>query len=121
MAKITPKPENLVPLICFIRGEKVLLDTDLAVLYGVEARALNQAVARNRNRFPDDFMFQVSEEEYEQIRSRFVTASGDKDRHSSQSVMSGKKGEPLRSQTVISKVRCHEDGGNVENRHTYAH
>ena len=91
MAKIMPKPENLAPLICFIRGEKVLLDTDLAVLYGVEARALNQAVARNRNRFPDDFMFQVSEEEYEQIRSRFVTASDDKNRNSSQSVMSPRK------------------------------
>lgn len=91
MTKITPKPENLASLIFFIRGEKVLLDTDLAVLYGVEARALNQAVARNRKRFPDDFMFQVSADEYEHIRSQFV--------------MSGKKGESLRSQTVISKGR----------------
>ncbi|MCK9382017.1 MAG: ORF6N domain-containing protein [Sulfuritalea sp.] len=105
MTKITPKPENLASLIFFIRGEKVLLDTDLAVMYGVEARALNQAVARNRTRFPDDFMFQVSADEYEHIRSQFVTSSDAKDSHSSQSVMSGKKGESLRSQTVISKGR----------------
>jgi len=91
MSKLTPKPENLASLIFFIRGEKVLLDTDLAVLYGVEARALNQAVSRNRNRFPDDFMFQISTEEYEHIRSRFVTASDDTDRNSSQSVMSTRK------------------------------
>jgi len=57
MRAITPKPENLAPLIFLVRGEKVLLDADLAALYGVEARALNQAVARNRDRFPDDFMF----------------------------------------------------------------
>ena len=55
----------------------MLLDADLAALYGVEARALNQAVSRNRDRFPDDFMFQLSAEEYEGIRSRFVTASKD--------------------------------------------
>ncbi|MDP3512810.1 MAG: ORF6N domain-containing protein [Sulfuritalea sp.] len=91
MTTITPKPENLASLIFFIRGEKVLLDTDLAVLYGVEARALNQAVARNRKRFPDDFMFQVSEDEYEHIRSRFVTTSDAKDSNSSQSVMSTRK------------------------------
>ena len=70
-----PKPENLASLICLIRGEKVLLDTDLAALYGVEARALNQAVTRNRKRFPDDFMFQLSEEEYEAIRSQFVISN----------------------------------------------
>ena len=105
MARIAPKAENLASLILFIRGEKVLLDTDLAVLYGVEARALNQAVARNRKRFPDDFMFQVSEDEYENIRSRFVTTSDAKDSNSSPSVMSGEKTESLRSQTVISKGR----------------
>jgi hypothetical protein len=69
MKAIPAKPENLSSLIFLVRGEKVLLDTDLAVLYGVEARALNQAVARNRQRFPDDFMFQLSVEEYEGIRS----------------------------------------------------
>ena len=59
------KPENIVQLVFFVRGEKVMLDSDLAALYGVEARALNQAVARNRKRFPADFMFQLSAKEYD--------------------------------------------------------
>jgi ORF6N domain-containing protein len=91
MKAIQPKPENLAPLIFFVRGEKVLLDADLAALYGVEARALNQAVARNRQRFPDDFMFQLSAEEYEAIRSRFMTASKGPGRNSSQTVISSRK------------------------------
>jgi len=83
--------ENVAPLVRTIRGEKVLLDADLAALYGVEVRALNQAVARNRQRFPDDFMFQLSAEEYEGMRSRFVTASKRTHRNSSQTVISSRK------------------------------
>jgi len=79
------KPENLAALIHFVRGERVLLDADLAPLYGVEARALNQAVARNRKRFPADFMFQLSTTEYDGIRTRFLG------KNSSQSVMSSRK------------------------------
>jgi hypothetical protein len=88
---IIPKPENLASLVLAVRGEKVLLDTDLAELYGVEARALNQAVARNRNRFPDDFMFQLTTEEWERMRSQFVTSLDAKGGNSSQSVMSTRK------------------------------
>jgi len=51
-----------------------MLDSDLARLYGVEARALNQAVARNRKRFPADFMFQLTPGEYESLRSQIVTS-----------------------------------------------
>src|SRR6476660_10585212 len=68
------KPENLARFVFFIRGEKVMLDSDLARLYGVEARALNQAVARNRKRFPADFMFQLTLGEYESLRSQIVTS-----------------------------------------------
>jgi hypothetical protein len=68
------KPENLARFVFFIRGEKVMLDSDLATLYGVEARALNQAVARNRKRFPADFMFQLTPREYESLRSQIVTS-----------------------------------------------
>jgi hypothetical protein len=103
MSSMAPEPENVAPLVRAIRGEKVLLDADLAALYGVEARALNQAVARNRQRFPEDFMFQLSAEESEAIRSRFVTASKEAERNSSQSVMSAQGGKSLRSQFVISK------------------
>ncbi|MGP1679330.1 MAG: ORF6N domain-containing protein, partial [Burkholderiales bacterium] len=60
-------------------------------LYGVEARTLNQAVARNSDRFPEDFMFQLSAEEYEGIRSQFVTGSKATDPNSSQTVMSSRK------------------------------
>ena len=91
MPSIKPRPENLAPLILFLRGEKVLLDADLAVLYGVEARALNQAVARNRKRFPADFMFRLSREEYQGIQSRFVAASTGRNPNSSQTVMSSRK------------------------------
>jgi ORF6N domain len=56
-SRLAPRPEYLAALVLLVRGEKVLLDTDLASLYGVEARALNQADARNRDRFPQDFMF----------------------------------------------------------------
>ena len=90
-AKAVAKPENLAPLTFFIRGEKVLLDSDLADPYGVEARALNQAVARNRDQFPKDFMFQLSAAEYEAMRSRLVTAPKMTGRNSSQTVMSSRK------------------------------
>ena len=87
-----PKPEEIAQLVFFVRGEKVMFDADLAVLYGVEARALNQAVKRNRHRFPGDFMFRLSTSEYESMRSQFVT-SYDKTKgvNSSQIVMSSRK------------------------------
>ncbi|MFV5683841.1 ORF6N domain-containing protein [Flavobacterium sp. GB2R13] len=56
-----------------IRGQKVILDFDLAALYEVETKVLNQAVKRNIRRFPVDFMFQLSEEEYHSLRSQIVT------------------------------------------------
>lgn len=58
-----------------IRGQKVMLDTDLAELYGVETRVLVQAVKRNIDRFPEDFMFQLSKEEFDTLRSQTVTSS----------------------------------------------
>jgi hypothetical protein len=58
-----------------IRGEKVMLDKDLAEMYGVETRVLNQSIKRNINRFPKDFMFQLSEKEFENLISQFVTSS----------------------------------------------
>lgn len=56
-----------------IRGEQVMLDSDLAEMYGMETRALKQAVRRNINRFPSDFMFQLTKEEYDSLRSQIVT------------------------------------------------
>ncbi len=64
--------ERIEGLILLIRGQKVMLDADLAALYGVETRALVQAVKRNIERFPEDFMFQLTREEYAALRSQNV-------------------------------------------------
>lgn len=69
----TPKPEQLASLIHLVRGEKVLLDADLAALYGVTTKALNQAVRRNAERFPADFMFRLDPPEWGALRSQIVT------------------------------------------------
>lgn len=61
-------------LVHMVRGERVLLDADLAALYGVKTAALNQAVKRNRDRFPVDFMFRLTAEEWNAIRSQGATA-----------------------------------------------
>ncbi len=58
-----------------IREQKVMLDFDLALLYGVETKVLKQAVRRNMERFPEDFMFELSKEEFENLRSQIVTSS----------------------------------------------
>ena len=72
------KIEAVAKLIRFIRGEKVILDRDLAQLYGVETRALKQAVKRNIKRFPRDFMFVLNKEEFISWRSQFVTSDSDR-------------------------------------------
>jgi hypothetical protein len=66
---------NITELIYTIRGKQVMLDSDLAILYQVETRVFNQAVKRNSNRFPERFRFQLTEEEYKNLRSQFVTSS----------------------------------------------
>lgn len=63
--------------IFIIRGQKVMMDNDLAGLYGVATKVFNQAVKRNLERFPEDFMFQLSDNEEENLRSQFVTSSLD--------------------------------------------
>jgi len=67
--------ERIESRILLVRGQKVLLDTDLAALYGVETRVLNQAVKRNPERFPADFMFQLSIAEFDNWRSQLVMSN----------------------------------------------
>ena len=67
--------EIVITKIHLIRDQKVMLDYDLAELYGVETRVLKQAVKRNINRFPEDFMFELTKEEHENLRSQIVTSS----------------------------------------------
>lgn len=69
------EPVQIESMIYEIRGQKVMLDRDLAKLYQVETRTLNQAVKRNMKRFPEDFMFQLNSEEYEILMSQFVISS----------------------------------------------
>lgn len=71
---------DIKPMIRVIRGQQVMIDRDLALLYGVETRVLNQAVKRNIERFPDDFMFQLSKEDVEILKSQNVTSSWGGDR-----------------------------------------
>ena len=73
MTEITIK--DIENKIYIIRGQKVLLDSDLAELYGVETKVLNQAVKRNSERFPEDFMFQCDSNELASLRSQIVTAN----------------------------------------------
>ena len=68
--------ENIRAKIYEIRGQKVMLDRDLAALYGVETRVLKQSVKRNPLRFPIDAMFELSTEEFNSLRSQFVTSNG---------------------------------------------
>ena len=75
---VTIPTERIEKAIILIRDQKVLLDRDLAELYGVETKALKQAVRRNIKRFPSDFMFELSKEEFEDWRSHFVTSNSDK-------------------------------------------
>ena len=91
---IVLKPENVAQLVFYLRGEKVMFDADLAMLYGVEVRSLNQAVARNRKRFPADFAFQLTDDELAALRSQLVISKSPTSQASSR----------LRSQIVTSNT-----------------
>lgn len=66
--------EVVLNKIYVFRGQKVMLDSDLAALYGVETKRVNEQVRRIQDRFPEDFMFQLSEEEYEIFRTQTITS-----------------------------------------------
>ena len=67
--------ENIARAILVLRGHRVLLDAELAALYGVTTRRLNEQVRRNRSRFPADFLFELSAEEFANLKSHFATSS----------------------------------------------
>ena len=72
---LTLTEEKILNKIYYIRGHKVMLDQDLAKLYNVLTKRLNEQVRRNRPRFPTDFMFQLTEKEFENLKSQFATSS----------------------------------------------
>ena len=78
MQELIINENNIKENIHTIRNLQVMLDRDLAELYGVETKVLNQAVKRNETRFPNDFMFQLLKEEFENWRSQFVTSNSDR-------------------------------------------
>lgn len=86
--------------IFLIRGKQVMIDRDLAELYGVETRAINQAVKRNLERFPEEFRFQLTSEEYEFLRSQFATLNEDTSSSRSQSVILDKDSESMRGKNL---------------------
>jgi hypothetical protein len=81
MNKLIPKEEFIAGKIYVIRNQKVLIDADLAALYFVETKTLKRAVRRNIERFPDDFMFELSLEEFNNLRYQFGTSSWGGSRH----------------------------------------
>ena len=93
--------EQIESLIITVRGKQVILDRDLARLYGVETKRLNQQVQRNIERFPEDFMFQLTKEEAESSRSQFATLNGDDTNLRSQFATSSEE-EILKSQFATS-------------------
>jgi hypothetical protein len=92
--------QRIAHSIYLLRGQKVMLDFDLAALYGVATRVLNQAVKRNRERLPDDFMFQLTAEERSNLRSQIVT--------SSQQAIDNKRVTTNRSQIVTGSLKHRE-------------
>ena len=74
-ALVLVEDNQIQNLIYTIRGKQVMIDSDLAILYQVSTKRLNEQVTRNKNRFPEKFMFQLSEDEYNNLRSQFATSS----------------------------------------------
>jgi ORF6N domain-containing protein len=89
--------------IYLIRGQKVMLDSDLAELYDVPTKRLNERVRRNRKRFPGDFMFRLTTEEAASLRSQIAISKTESESLRSQFVTSNAEGDSLRSQIATSK------------------
>ena len=103
---LVKKPLSIIPLnniqalIHTIRGEQVMLDSDLAEIYGVETKVFNQAVKRNIERFPETFRFQLTEEEYDSLKTRLEGSSSDEGLRSQNATL--EESENLRSQNATS-------------------
>lgn len=97
--------EQIDRSILVIRGHKVLLDSQLASFYGVLTKSLVQAVKRNIDRFPPDFMFQLSDEEWGSLRSQFVTLKTGRGQHRKYLPLSAKGGFMIQDQSLIMTDR----------------
>ena len=97
------KDINIESLIHTIRGQRVMFDSDLAMLYGVTTSRLNEQVKRNINRFPDDFMFQLTKEEWNALRSQIVTLENLKSQNVISNTVNEETNERLTSQFATLK------------------
>jgi len=93
VAQSSPESVSIKSMIRLIRGQQVMLDSDLAFLYGVETRRLNEQVKRNIERFPDDFMFQLTKEEFDFLKSQIAMSN----------ITDSQDNKNLKSQIAISK------------------
>ena len=100
--------ESLEPLIFVVRNQRVILDADLARLYGVTTKSFNQAVKRNADRFPEDFAFQLTIQEVAQLRSQAVTSNTE--------LIDTKREDQNRSQIAISSNRSQFVTGSQKHR-----
>lgn len=82
--RVEESEEKIENLIHYVRGQQVMIDSDLALLYNVETKRLNESVKRNAKRFPENFCFRLTEEEYMDLRSQFATSKADDEKTSSQ-------------------------------------
>ena len=96
-------PEAIAPMVHWLRHEKIMLDSDLAELYGVPTKVLNQAVKRNVDRFPADFMFQITDEEAEGLKCQTGILKGAPSGDNRSQSVTGSEVQPSRSQIVTLK------------------
>jgi ORF6N domain len=89
-----------------LRGHRVLLDSDLAALYGVTTKVLNQAVRRNIDRFPSDFLLQVTEEEEKSLRSQFVTLKNRRGAHRKYASLAYTEHGAIMAATILNSPRA---------------
>lgn len=105
----TAIPPRIAPLIYCIRGQRVILDGDLAKIYGVETRTLNQAIRRNKNRFPQDFMFSLTETEsaeLHRLRSQSVILKPGRGQHRKYPPLAFTEHGALMAATVLKSSRA---------------
>jgi hypothetical protein len=107
MPKQLPRsPLDFDPRIVDVRGQRVMLDETLAELYGVSTKAFNQAVRRNRERFPTDFLFELTEEEWRFLRSQFVTLDVGRGRYRKYAPLAFTEHGAIMAATILNSPRA---------------
>jgi hypothetical protein len=100
--------DAITPRIATVRGQRVVIDADLAALYGVETKRFNEAVKRNLGKFPPDFMFALTQEEWEPLRSQFATLKVGRGRHRKYLPFAFTEHGALMAATVLNSPRAVE-------------